>query len=80
MKPYGPCRKASSCSSSALGERRDRLLLARHPGASRSHRFWRIAAGRSSSRWGYCSRRFASCRCRLPPPPPFGPQHLTVIL
>jgi NADH dehydrogenase [ubiquinone] 1 alpha subcomplex assembly factor 7 len=77
LKPYGPMPQGEFLLKLGLGERHDRLLQRATPAQAEA-----IASGASRlvdpKQMGILFKALALTGAGLPPPPPFGPQHLTV--
>jgi SAM-dependent MidA family methyltransferase len=77
LKPYGPVPQGEFLLKLGLGERRDRLLQRATPAQAEE-----IASGASRlvdpKQMGILFKALALTGADVPPPPPFGPQHLTV--
>jgi NADH dehydrogenase [ubiquinone] 1 alpha subcomplex assembly factor 7 len=77
LKPYGPMPQGEFLLKLGLGERRNRLLQRATPAQAEA-----IASGASRlvdpKQMGILFKALALTGADLPPPPPFGPQHLTV--
>ena len=77
LKPYGPMAQGEFLLKLGLGERRNRLLQRATPAQAEA-----IASGASRlvdpKQMGILFKALALTGTDLPPPPPFGPQHLTV--
>jgi NADH dehydrogenase [ubiquinone] 1 alpha subcomplex assembly factor 7 len=77
LKPYGPVPQGEFLLKLGLGERRNRLLQRATPEQAEA-----IASGASRlvdpKQMGILFKALALTGADLPPPPPFGPQHLTV--
>jgi NADH dehydrogenase [ubiquinone] 1 alpha subcomplex assembly factor 7 len=77
LKPYGPMPQGEFLLKLGLGERRNRLLQRATPTQAEA-----IASGASRlvdpKQMGILFKALALTGADLPPPPPFGPQHLTV--
>jgi len=77
LKPYGPVPQGEFLLKLGLGERRDRLLQGATPAQAEA-----IASGASRlvdpKQMGILFKALVLTGTHLPPPPPFGPQHLTV--
>ena len=77
LKPYGPMPQGEFLLKLGLGERRNRLLKRATPAQAEA-----IASGASRlidpKQMGILFKALALTGADLPPPPPFGPQHLTV--
>jgi SAM-dependent MidA family methyltransferase len=77
LKPYGPMPQGEFLLKLGLGERRNRLLRRATPAQAEA-----IASGASRlvdpKQMGILFKALALAGADLPPPPPFGPQHLTV--
>ena len=77
LKPYGPAPQGEFLLKLGLGERRNRLLQRATPEQAEA-----IASGASRlvdpKQMGILFKTLALTGADLPPPPPFGPQHLTV--
>ncbi|MGB3037257.1 MAG: SAM-dependent methyltransferase [Methyloceanibacter sp.] len=77
LKPYGPVPQGEFLLKLGLGERRNRLLQRATPAQAEA-----IASGASRlvdpKQMGILFKALALTGADRPPPPPFGPQHLTV--
>jgi NADH dehydrogenase [ubiquinone] 1 alpha subcomplex assembly factor 7 len=77
LKSYGPVPQGEFLLKLGLGERRNRLLQRATPAQAEA-----IAFGASRlvdpKQMGILFKALALTGADLPPPPPFGPQHLTV--
>ena len=77
LKPYGPVPQGEFLLKLGLGERRNRLLQRATPEQAEA-----IASGASRlvdpKQMGILFKALALTGADRPPPPPFGPQHLTV--
>ncbi len=77
LKPYGPVPQGEFLLKLGLGERRNRLLQRATPAQAEA-----IASGASRlvdpKQMGILFKALALTGDDRPPPPPFGPQHLTV--
>ena len=77
LKPYGPMPQGEFLLKLGLGERHDRLLQRATPAQAEA-----IASGASRlvdpKQMGILFKALALTGADRPPPPPFGPQHLTV--
>jgi NADH dehydrogenase [ubiquinone] 1 alpha subcomplex assembly factor 7 len=77
LKPYGPMPQGEFLLKLGLGERRNRLCRHATPAQSEA-----VASGASRlvdpKQMGILFKALVLTGVDLPPPPPFGPQHLTV--
>jgi len=77
LKPHGPVPQGEFLLKLGLGERRNRLLQRATPAQAEA-----IASGASRlvdpKQMGILFKALALTGADRPPPPPFGPQHLTV--